>query len=323
MKEHARGCSKDPRAWASLRAPLGGASPDVAPCPGSVTRRDFVAVAAAVTATAVLATLPASAAQTAPAPLIDTNVSLGRWPFRRSPLEETTALVDKLSSHGVTQAWAGSFDAIFHKDLSDVNRRLAQECRLRGRGLLIPFGAVNPGLPGWEEDLRRCHTEHRMRGIRLFPNYHGYGLDTPAFANLLKLAAASNLVVQIACGLEDQRTQSPRLQFPPVDVSPLSQWLGRSTAPRVQLLNAFRALRGKPVLDLAAHGARFEIATLEGVEGVSKLLAQIPADRLCFGSHAPFFYFESAELKLRESVLTATQWEAVRAGNARRLLSSA
>ena len=36
--------------------------------------------------------------------LIDTNVSLARCPFRRLPLDDTSALVAKLRANGVTQA---------------------------------------------------------------------------------------------------------------------------------------------------------------------------------------------------------------------------
>ena len=284
------------------------------------TRREFLATTAAA---AIASALPAMAAETKPAALIDTNVSLGRWPFRRCPLDETPALVAKLRANGVTQAWAGSFDALLHKDISAVNARLAEDCRRHGRGLLVPFGTVNLTLPDWEEDLRRCHEEHQMRGLRLYPNYHGYTLDAPAFARLLELATTRKLLVQIACSLEDDRTQHPRLQVPPVDIAPLIGLLEKTPAARVQLLNAFRNLRGKPVLDLSAHGARFEIATLEGVEGIANLLAQIPGDRLCFGSHAPFFYFESAKLKLQESALSEARMKAVCTDNARRLLTTA
>lgn len=49
------------------------------------------------------------------------------------------------------------------------------------------------------------------------------------------------------------------------------------------------------------------------------LLKQLPAERLLFGSHTPLLYFESAALKLKESVLTAAQFDALRSGNARRL----
>jgi hypothetical protein len=40
-----------------------------------------------------------------------------------------------------------------------------------------------------------------------------------------------------------------------------------------------------------------------------------------FGSLAPLFYFEAAELKLRESELAGAQIEAITATNARRLIA--
>ena len=60
-------------------------------------------------------------------------------------------------------------------------------------------------------------------------------------------------------------------------------------------------------------------AAPEGVAGVANLAKQIPAERLCFGSHAPLFYFESAALKLKESELNAAQERAIRGGSALRL----
>ncbi len=117
--------------------------------------------------------------------IVDTNVHLFRWPFRGLKYDRTEALVRKLSRHRIMQAWAGSFEAVVHKQLDAANRRLAEECRERGGGLLIPIGSVNPAWPDWEEDLRRCHEQYRMRGIRLYPAYHGYRLDHPELPRLL------------------------------------------------------------------------------------------------------------------------------------------
>lgn len=289
----------------------------------AIDRREFIGSAAAA-ATALLASrrpVRAIESPTGAPGFIDTNVTLSRWPFRRLPLDETPALLAKLRSNGVTEAWAGSFDALLHKDMASANARLAEECRASG-GLLVPFGAINPMLPDWEDDLRRCAEVHGMRGIRLHPNYHGYTLADPPFARLLDAAAGRGLLVQIALIMEDERTLHPLVNVPATATAPLPALLKSRPGARVHAINAFRTLRGKPLLDLAAAGVRFEIAMLEGVEGVTKLLAQIDLDRVLFGSGAPFFYFESAMLKLRESALDETQIRAIRSGSARKLLAA-
>ena len=253
-------------------------------------------------------------------PLIDTHIHLSRWPCRRLPLDETANLVEALQSRGVIQAWAGSFDALLHNDIAGVNGRLAEECR-RHASFLIPFGSVNPMLPDWQEDLRRCHEQFRMPGVRLHPNYHGYRLDDPVFGELLRQCAERKLAVQLSVLMEDKRVQHRLLPVPPVDLAPLPEAMKRAPGVKLQLLNAFQVLRGELLLRLAAAGVCFETATIEGVGGVHKVLGQIPQERLLFGSHAPFFVFESAKLKLAESDLTAEQMKAVCEENARRFIS--
>lgn len=279
-------------------------------------RRRFLSRAAALAAAPLLA----GAARPGESGLIDTNVTLGDWPVRHPGAVTPGQLAARLRRHGVTSAWAGSFDGALHTDLAAVNSRLAEACAAGADGAFFrPFGTVNPLFPDWEEDLRRCHEVHRMPGVRLYPNYHGYALNDPSFPRLLAAAARRGLLVQIALSIEDDRSQNPALTAAPVNVAPLPELLAGLPGARVMLLNASSRILGpgNPLLArLGQAGALFELSTLEGVAGVASLFARLPGLRLAFGSHSPYYYFESALLKLQESALSPAQLAAVSHGHA-------
>jgi hypothetical protein len=262
--------------------------------------------------------------------IIDCNVHLFDWPFRKLKYGRTAALAAKLRKHRITSAWAGSFEAILNKQLDQANRRLTGECRQHGDGLFVPIGSVNPAWPDWDEDLRRCHEQHRMPGVRLYPAYHGYGLDHPQFARLLADAAQRKLLVQIVLRLEDERVHHYATNVGTVDVAPLVDLLKKLPDARVQLINSAGPLLGRN-LDALIRETQitFDIAATEGNGGVGRLIegknasyqGAIPVDRLVFGSHAPFFPCESALFKLFESPLSLPQLEPLMHANARRLIA--
>lgn len=254
---------------------------------------------------------------------IDVNVSLSRWPCRRLPLDETPRLVERLARHGVTQAWASSFDAILHNDMAAVNQRLVNECATAANGLLMPIGAVNVRLPNWEDDVKRCHETHGMRGVRLLPGSHGYGLDDPELAQLMEMLTNFRMFLQIAVRLEDPRTQHQLLSVKDVDLAPLPRLTKDHPGVPIVLLNAFPAANTEMAARLAASGrVYFDIATLEGLAGLERQLTQLPSDKILFGSHAPFFVLESALLKLQESALPAPILNQIQHENSAELLKS-
>jgi predicted TIM-barrel fold metal-dependent hydrolase len=297
------------------------------PTQPQIPRRDFLKSAlltAAVTGVSRTDAARANDGATGPAPAggwVDTNVSLFQWPCRRLPLDRTEALVEKLRQHGFSEAWAGSFEGILHRDIAGVNERLAAECKRIGGGLLRPFGSINPTLPDWEEDVRRCHEKHGMRGIRLHPNYHGYTLGDPRFARLLGLAAERNLTVQIAVLMEDTRTHIELMRVADVDVMPLADLMPQHPRARVLLLNSGKVLQRLPEKLAATRGLYYDTARIEGSGEVGRLAKALPKGSVVFGTHAPFFIFESALIKMDEAGLGAEDLRAVLSQNARSLLS--
>lgn len=259
--------------------------------------RSAIAIPLAAASTSKAAATPA---------FIDCNVWLGQHPNRDLPWRDTATIAKNLKARGVTEAWACTFDAMLHKDIAAANDELARECSTTN-GLLLPVGAVNPMLPAWQNDVRRCAEVHHMHAIRLLPGYHGYILEDAIFAEVLALAAKHKLLVQLVVQMEDVRTRHPLLQVPDVDLKPL----GKDT--RVMVLNAnashiLAGLRGKKAV--------IDTSFIEGVGGLENQLKTWPLEQLVFGSHSPWFYFEANKLKLQESELSTDQLAAITSRNA-------
>ena len=213
----------------------------------------------------------------------------------------------------MTEAWAGSFDALLHKNLGAVNAELSRQCsEYRKRFLMLPFGTINPTQPDWKEELRRCIEIHKMAGIRLYPNYHGYSLNDSPLVELVALAQMHGLIVQIAASMEDERMQHRLMRVANVDLSPLPRLLDAFPRLRLVLLNWPRAAKPEILAELAKFpNVRFDIAMVEGVGGVEALFKKVGTRRVVFGSHAPFYYPEAAVLKLKESALSPEQSESI------------
>lgn len=104
--------------------------------------------------------------------------------------------------------------------------------------------------------------------------------------------------------MEDERMMHPRLRIPHVNIKPLAEIVKQTPELKLVLLNALKTVKGEDLATLTQVGdVSVEIAMQEGVNGIETLLKSVPIERVLFGSHAPLFYFEAAELKLQESPL--------------------
>ena len=262
--------------------------------------------------------------------IVDTNIHLFEWPFRKLKYATTKGLIDKLRKHRISQAWAGNYEALFSKDINGVNARLAEECRVRGEGMLLPFGTVNLAWPDWEEDLRRCHEIHQMRGIRIYPIYQTFDLDHPDFAKLIQMATDRKMIVQVVGDMEDSRHHHPLVSVREMNMAPLVGVVKKIPLARIQLVywnhRVARDLMDKLVNET---NVTFDTSRIEGSGEVGRLVegrswtgnpTAIPAERILFGSHAPYFPVEANLIKLFESPLALEQMVALMNGNARRLL---
>jgi predicted TIM-barrel fold metal-dependent hydrolase len=191
---------------------------------------------------------------------------------------------------------------------------------------LLPFGSVNLAWPDWEEDVRRCHEVHQMPGLRIYPGYQPFTLEHPATAALVKMIAERGLILQVVFGMEDPRVHHPIITVEPVTLGPLLKAMAATPNAKIQLLHFSGSAPGDELARFLTYpNTALDISRLEGNGALGRMLgtiaglpsARVPAERLVFGSHAPFFPVETALLKLMESPLDAGQLQAIMQGNAR------
>lgn len=245
--------------------------------------------------------------------VIDVNFSLGKWPGRDLPRLGAA----ELQAKGMTHAITGSFEALLARDLTSVNDQLAEACAPSG-GWLIPAGSINPLLPAWRAELARCREQHGMKVIRIHPGCHGYALSDAVFEELLAETTRAGIALQVVAQIEDVRTQHPLWRTRAVDLALLAGLLQRHPQARVMVLNANATMFSTSLRGCTAAWADW--AMLEGVGGIEGLLKSWPGEKLCLGTHAPFFYPEAASLKIIESGLSEEVAERLTASNARQFL---
>ena len=106
----------------------------------------------------------------------DGNCFVGNWPFfrvRENTIEKLAALHKK---YQITSGFVSSLEAIFYQDSFEAESQLAEQLQATGYKHIM---VLNPALPAWEAELRRCVKTLAVAGVRLLPGYHSYSLRDP------------------------------------------------------------------------------------------------------------------------------------------------
>ncbi len=252
--------------------------------------------------------------------MIDANAYLGAWPFRRLSLATPDALLRRMDTLGIERAVVSRLENVFYKNVLAGNRDLYDLTRPHA-DRFIPACTINPGFPGWEDDLRISVEELGMRAVRLHPNYHRYHPLQPECVGLLERARELDLVVLVALAMEDSRLHHWLTQVDDVE-----------TADVAEAVNAFPDVKflittgvGRQLTDVwrrvdDTRNLYVENSRMQGPIGdVVKLVQQTHPEHVLFGTNAPLYHPESAKISIEEVDLDAATREQLLTGNARRL----
>lgn len=234
--------------------------------------------------------------------IIDMNAYLGHFAFRRLRHNTAADLLKLMDAKGIDKAVVSSADAITYRNTQPANEALAAEVEPH-RDRLIPFGVVNPTYAGWRDDLKACCETLGMKGLRLYPGWHNYKLADSSCHELITEAAARSLIVSIPMRVEDARDRSWLVDVPDVAPAEVAALVKAFPNARFVLLNGLGfagAPLGRQGADLPANYL-IEISRIDPVlaNELGRLIANLGADRVVFGTGMPFNYPDPALLKLQ------------------------
>ncbi|MGI6082869.1 MAG: amidohydrolase family protein [Limnochordia bacterium] len=235
--------------------------------------------------------------------IFDINAWVGSWPFRSLRDNTPQQLVERLRKAGVSGATVSQIEAILHRNAQPANERLAESLEPHG-DVLVPVATINPTYARWEDDLRVCHEVLGMRGVRLFPEYHGYEIDGPLARRVVAACRERGLPVQIPHRIEDMRQRHHLDPARGVSLAAIANLVAAYPDTPIIVTNA-RGIAQSPLwrrteLRDAAWYADTSLAEVY-FQGLDKDLASIVEEtgsrHLLFGTHVPFSYPESALVK--------------------------
>ena len=255
--------------------------------------------------------------------IIDTNAYLGPFAFRQLRQNTAEGLLRLMDEKGIDKAMVSSAAAITYRNAQPGSEEVAQATAPH-RDRLIPFAVVNPFYAGWKDDLKICHEELGMKGLRLYPKWHNYSLADGCCLELIHQAAERGMLVSIPIRVEDYRQRSWLVDVPDVPLPEIVALVKACPEARFLLVNGAGytgSSLGKKESDLPAN-YWIEISRLSALlaDEIGTLVSRLGADRLVFGSGMPFKYPDPALLKLEVLDASAQVREAIQGGNAARLL---
>jgi len=251
--------------------------------------------------------------------IIDVNAYLGHFAFRRLRHNTAASLLTLMDSKKIDKAVVSSAAAITYRNPQAGNEEVAEEVKGH-RDRLIPFAVVNPFYAGWQDDLKICHEEFGMTGLRLYPKWHNYTLSSPSCRELVTGATERGMTVSIPLRAEDNRERSWLLNVPDIPLEEIVELVKACSKARFILLNGLGytgSLLGRKDNGLPPNYA-IELSRLSAVlaNEIGQLITNLGADRIMFGTGMPFNYPDPALVKLEVLDATEADKDKIRSQNA-------
>jgi uncharacterized protein len=250
--------------------------------------------------------------------MIDVNVFLGAYPWRRLPGTSPEAVLAAMERVGVLEAWVSHLPSLFWKDPAEGNPWLYRTAERLSSFRPVPV--VHPGLPAWERDLSEA-VARGVPAVRCDPGFLGLPPTGPEMLRLVRAAGDAGVPVMAAVRLEDGRGRHPLDVAPELTPATVRTWVRSHPETRFVVTHAEREFIEQVHFGATPDEASrvwWDISWVWGPpeDHLATLLATVGAARFLFGSGQPLRLAETPLARLELLDLSAGDLRAILTDNA-------
>ena len=275
--------------------------------------------------------------------LLDINSYVGHWPFKQLKYNSCSSKLERMNRFGIHLSVISNLNGVFYKNTQSANVELYNELKSDRQisNRFIPFAVLNPIYAGWRDDLENCVTKMGMKGIRVYPQYHDYGITDPAFIQLVRVARDRGLPVVIDIRMVDSRQRS-WMDIPVFDYNApvktdiiFKEWNVQNIVPIIREVPDAKYIIVNVANSISLNNEDMEVIrkanvvfdtsgrAFMGDDTISELLKRFGREKFAFGSHSPILDYLTGLLRI-ESMNTSEAdedtKELLRSGNAKRII---
>ncbi|MFA5859521.1 MAG: amidohydrolase family protein [Elusimicrobiota bacterium] len=249
--------------------------------------------------------------------VIDVNLHLGYWPFQKFEQDTAAKMVKHLKNENIGSGIISSTTAVFYPNPEFGNTEAYQQVKKYKHLHFVPI--VNLRVNNWHEIIGRYSSV--LCGIKVIPNYHWYSLATdPRVDELCRKLIELKIPLLVHIRYEDRRSHHPLAKIPDTPWKDISEVANKYPSLNIVALSAY--VPEARELVKTTSNVYFDISSTENGDTLYNFVKTgVPAERILFGSHAPFYYIRSAYNKVLYSQITGEQKELVAYKNAEKVFN--
>lgn len=243
----------------------------------------------------------------------DVNCLLGNWPFKKLYKNKFSDLIEVHARNGIAWGYVSSLNSIFYNDPFEGDEELHEIIKDTGYRHIL---TVNPKLPSCAVDIKKGIELYNIKGVKVFPTFHGYSLDDRDFTGLCELLEKYKLPLFLNLRMVDERLD---YIFKPaiLGVEEIRNFIKNSSHNATILLNIryHEILELKDELNSSGNIFLDTSGLKDGLFVIEKLLEIIPSDKILYGSLHPLFCLKSTLLTVEKAEIGLEDKEKILGGN--------